>query len=339
MIRILISILASFLLIGCGGDTPPDTSETPKEAPVTEAGPEVRDTERPAGQLIKLGEMASEHVIPREVQVWLPPGYEESGKAYPVLYMHDGQNLFERGFSYTGDEWEVDETMTRLIRGGTIRPAIIVATHNTGPTRWVEYAPQKVVELWPEERLAELQAELDDLLGDRVGEASGLTGDAYLKFLVEELKPRIDEEYRTLTGREDTFVAGSSMGGLISLYALAEYPDVFGGAACISIHWPIGDPGHELAMSSVTAMQTYLAGSRLDPSRQKIWFDRGTETLDAHYGPYAHQMAGWFAARFPSAGEKVTFRTYPGTEHNEKAWAARLRDPLTFLLGVEGEEE
>ncbi|MEM9234123.1 MAG: alpha/beta hydrolase-fold protein [Pseudomonadota bacterium] len=338
MIRLLMSSVASIVLLASCGGSEPESGEDAVEAmaETTIDGPASE------GSLLRLGLMDSEHVVPREVQVWLPPGYENSGERYPVLYMHDGQNLFEGGRSYTGDEWTVDETMTRLMAEGTIRPAIVVATDNTGETRWSEYAPQKVVERWPEDRREEMKEAIREMLDGMENvdpDAMYLQGDAYLRFMVDELKPRIDAEYRTLTGPEDTMVAGSSMGGLISLYALAEYPDVFGAAACVSIHWPIGDPERDDAMTSIPAMQDYLAASALDPTRQRIWFDRGTDTLDAFYGPYAHQMAGWFAAQYPEAGENITFRTYTGTEHNEAAWAARLADPLTFLLGTEGAEQ
>lgn len=336
MMRFLKPLLLIILFSGCSVEN--DGTSAAESGRVNESA---EGAETSSGRLVKLGEVQSKHVRPREVQVWLPPDYDKSAARYPVLYMHDGQNLFERGYSYTGDEWRVDETMERLIANEAVRPAIVVAMHNTGDTRWAEYAPQKVVEKWPETRRDEIKAAVAQMLDgmdDLKAEDIYLQGDAYLRFLVHELKPYIDAEYRTLTDPQNTFLAGSSMGGLISLYGLAEYPDVFGGAACISIHWPIGDPQHEDALSAVSAMQSYLAESRLDPVGQIIWFDRGTETLDAYYSTYADQMEDWFEMQYPNSSENVVFRVYPGTEHNEKAWAARLGDPMTFLLRNEGEE-
>ena len=125
----------------------------------------------------------------------------------------------------------MDEAMTRLAAEGTVREAIIVGVWNT-PKRFEEYMPAKAVS---ESQLP------DDWPGLTWMRKSSIASDAYLRFLVEELKPFIDTSYRTLAGRDDTFIMGSSMGAFISLYALTEYPDVFGGAGCVSIHWPLGD--------------------------------------------------------------------------------------------------
>lgn len=306
-------VCLAFLLASCGG------GERINAIPVVE--------ESVTGILLTFGDMSSGDLAPREVQVWLPPGYDDSDARYPVLYMHDGQNIFETGNSYTGDEWGVDETMTRLIEAGTIEPVIVVGIANTS-NRWADYAPQKVVEMWPEARLEEMHKEVSVLYADQ-----------YLEFIVNDIKPMIDGQFRTQTGPEGTMLAGSSMGGLITLYALAEYPDVFGGGACISIHWPLADPDRDDALDAVTYLQAYLGESGLAPSRQRIWFDRGTETLDAYYEPYAEQMEAWFAGKYSEGAGNVAFRAYPGTEHNEQAWAARLADPLTFLFGTEGAAE
>jgi predicted alpha/beta superfamily hydrolase len=169
--------------------------------------------------------------LPRHVDVWLPPGYErERRRRYPVLYMHDGQNLFDPQLSYTRVDWGVDEALTRLIREGKVRPAIVVAVWNT-PLRVPEYMPQRAVAAGGAAALAGFERQFD----------SPPLADAYLEFLVAELKPFVDAGYRTLRGRDDTFIMGSSMGGLISLYAAAEYPQVFGGVGAVSTHWPAGD--------------------------------------------------------------------------------------------------
>lgn len=139
----------------------------------------------------------------RDVVVWLPPGYDLDGAVrYPVLYMQDGQNLFDPATAYTGVDWRVHETIVNLIDAGRMRPVIVVGICNT-PERLHEYSDSP-------------------------------TGRRYLAFLTATLKPLIDRTYRTLPGREHTAVAGSSMGGLISFLAGWYHPEVFSMAACLS---------------------------------------------------------------------------------------------------------
>jgi len=255
----------------------------------------------------------SRHVDPRNVQVWLPPGYgQDASRRYPVVYMHDGQNLFDPKQAYGGVDWAVDETMTRLIAEGQVRPAIVVGIWNT-PQRLAEYMPQKAV----------TGDEVHFLEGVPPLRRDQLRGDAYLRFLVDELKPFIDRRYRTLPGREDTVVMGSSMGGLISVYAMSEYPDVFGGAAGISTHWPAGEG---IAID-------WFARHLPDPRTHKVYFDYGTETLDAGYAPYQRRMDAAMAAAGYRAGDTWVTREFVGAAHSEKSWRRRVQVPLQFLLG------
>lgn len=258
----------------------------------------------------------SRHVMPRQITVWLPPGYAADGKTrLPVLYMHDGQNLFDPETAYGGVDWGIDETLDRLIAAGEVPATLVVGVWNT-ERRWQEYLPQRPFAL---ERGREAQARLGAEFG------SGPLSDAYLRFLVEEVKPFIDGEYRTRPDREHTFVMGSSMGGLISLYALCEYPEVFKGAGCLSTHWPAGEG----------IMVDYLREALPQPGSHRIYFDYGTKTLDALYEPYqlradvAMQAAGYQAGR-----DWLTLR-FEGAEHTEQAWRERVALPLTFLLEVE----
>jgi predicted alpha/beta superfamily hydrolase len=173
--------------------------------------------------------------------------------------------------------------------------------------------PQKPVES------PEGQAVLAQLARERGGVPRS---DSYLRFLVDELKPLVDAHYRTLPGRQHTFVMGSSMGGLISLYAVEEYLDVFGGAGCLSTHWPAG--GNLL----VDAM-----GARLPrPGAHRLYFDYGTATLDADYEPYQVRMNGHLEAAGYSRGRDWMTGKFEGAEHNEGAWRARVETPLRFLL-------
>lgn len=259
----------------------------------------------------------------RRVTIWLPPGYDDTDEHYGVIYAHDGQNLFEPGRSFSGDEWEMDETLTRLIASGDVPPAIVVGIWH-GDHRWADYVPQTVAEALPEPLRT-------SVLGPYAGR---LYADGYLRFLVDTLKPDIDGAFRTKTGADDTVLIGASMGGLISLYALGEYPEVFGGAAMLSIHWPLGEPDHPDAHQAIQATRDWIDQSGLDPTVQRLWFDRGSEGLDAHYQPYADAIEAHFEAK----GWTAAFQDYPGTDHNEEAWAARLHEPLVFLLSARAAE-
>lgn len=272
-------------------------------------------------QLVEHTNFPSDHVQPRNLSIYLPAGYSADGdETYPVIYAHDGQNLFEPGRSYGGVEWQLDETATALFAGDAVRPAIIVGIWNTNE-RWQEYAPQKAIE-----RLT------GDMASDWLGtELPELKGDAYLRFITQELKPYIDTTYRTQTDAENTLIMGSSMGGLISLYAVAEYPDTFSRAAAVSIHWPLADPGSTISAQADAVMQAYLETSGIDPAKHEIWFDRGTEALDATYAPHAQAMEAWFRAQGWTE-DRAIFRDYPGTDHSEGAWADRADQILTFLL-------
>jgi predicted alpha/beta superfamily hydrolase len=266
------------------------------------------------GSVVSWHEVPSAHVAARDVDIWLPPGYaQHPGQRYPVLYMHDGQNLFDPALSYTGVDWGIDETMTRLIAARQIREAIVVGVWNT-PRRLQEYMPRKPV------TASSLAIGVDGMAPLSVAE---IVSDDYLRFLVEELKPAIDARFRTLPGRDDTAIMGSSMGGLISLYATSEYPQVFGGAAGVSTHWPIGDG----------VVVDWLGAHLPDPATHKIYFDHGTTTIDADYAPYQQRMDALMRKAGYVEGRDWVTRTFDGAAHNEQAWRARVEVPLEFLLG------
>lgn len=264
--------------------------------------------------------VSSKFVGARRVDVWLPPGYEKDpSRRFPVLYMHDGQNLFDPALSYIGVDWGMDEAMTRLAAEGSVREAMIVGVWNT-PKRFEEYMPAKAVS----------ESELpDDWPGLAWMRKSSIASDAYLRFLVEELKPFIDTSYRTLPGRDDTFIMGSSMGAFISLYAVTEYPEVFGGAGCVSIHWPLGDG----------IVIDYLDRHLPAHGMNRIYFDFGTATLDASYESYQRRADALLRAAGWREGVDFLTRKYPGAEHSERAWRARIEVPLTFLLGPPGDQK
>src|SRR5438270_9821510 len=181
-----------------------------------------------AGTIVDLGVLKSHYAYPRRVVVWLPPGYSAHGTKYAVLYMHDGQNLFDKATAGYGMEWEIDEHLSRLIADKKVRPTIVVGIWNT-PKRLQEYVPSKAFATLP----ADYRGKVKALYG------GDPLSDGYLKFIVRELRPMIDKRFNVKTDRADTAIMGSSMGSLISLYAIEEYPQVFGAAGMMSTQWPL----------------------------------------------------------------------------------------------------
>ena len=255
----------------------------------------------------------SNFITPRHVDVWCPPDYFENiAECYPVIYMHDGQNLFDSAAAFGGSGWEIHKTISRLMQAKKIPGALVVGIWNTD-IRWREFMPQKTY--WSLALRRHHEAFINTSGGEPVS-------DAYLRFLVEEVKPFIDSNYRTLSDQPNTFVMGSSMGGLISLYAISEYPDVFCGAGCLSTNWPAGE--FELVHE--------MAKNLPDPKTHKLYFDYGTEALDALYGPYQKRMDEYLRnAGYVENTNWITLK-FVGADHSEKAWRKRVEIPLSFLL-------
>ena len=265
------------------------------------------------GTVVHYEDSPSEYVAPRNLDVWLPPSYDtEPHTRYPIVYMHDGQNLFNPETSFIGVDWGVDEAMTKLIAEGNTREAIVVGIWNT-PRRYYEYLPQRPIREMVDRGFLDLEQQ-----GLEMPES-----DDYLKYIVYELKPYIDANYRTLPGKHDTSIMGSSTGALISIYAVCEYPDVFGGAGCVSTHWPVGE-GYVLQ---------YLQHHIPAPGEHKFYFDYGTETLDSLYEPF--QLKADVILREAGYMESVDWLTikFEGHEHSERAWRERVHIPLEFLIG------
>lgn len=273
-----------------------------------------------SGKLVHYENFESAFVDARNVDIWLPDGYDENtDHNYPVLYMQDGQNLFVPGNSYGGEEWGVDETLTNLASSGKIPDVIVVGIWNT-PKRYQEYMPQKV--------FTGIERSVGGPLLKKYGGMP--VSDNYLKFIVEELKPFVDSVYRTKPDRENTFVMGSSMGGLISIYAISEYPGIFRGAGCLSSHW-IGDPEAEMHAVS-DAFVEYLGKNLPDAGGHLIYFDYGTATLDSLYEPHQLKIDRVMQQKGYQHGKDWITQKYEGHEHNEKYWRERLDIPMLFLF-------
>jgi predicted alpha/beta superfamily hydrolase len=265
------------------------------------------------GSLHHYPSLPSMFINPHNVEIWLPPDYDEgNANGYAVLYMHDGQNLFESQKSFTGVDWGMDETMAALSRENEIRPAMVVAIWNT-PQRLREYLPQRPFCNHPSRRSM-----------NRVIKRYGGTpiSDNYLRFLVYELKPFVDSCYRTRPERESTFMMGSSMGGLISLYAICEYPQVFSGAGCLSTHWPIANK----------LFSKYLKARLPEPGRHKIYLDYGNEANLFGYRKRQKRMEQILKEGGYEYGLDWLSNWYVGDPHSETAWRARVQVPLRFLL-------
>ncbi len=241
----------------------------------------------------------------RDVLVYLPPGYHAArGTRYSVLYMHDGQNLFDGATSFIpGQEWRIDETAQALIGAGKIEPLIIVGIYNAGKDRINEYTPA------------------EDAKYKLGGKA-----DLYGRMLVEELKPFIDAQYRTKKDHRHTGLAGSSLGGLVSLYLALKYSNVFGRVAVVS-------PSVWFANKQIVR----YVGALPKKPKVRIWLDIGTKegrtaeeaqqaVNDARLLKETLAKKGW------RAGKDLTYFEAAGAEHNEGAWAARVESILTFLF-------
>lgn len=264
-----------------------------------------------AGTIVDLGILQSKYADPRRIVVWLPSGYSAKGPKFAVLYMHDGQNLFDTATAGYGMEWQIDETLDRLIQEKMVRPTIVVGIWNT-PKRLQEYVPSKAFNGLPPGYRDKVRA----LYG---GEP---LSDGYLKFIVRELKPMIDGRFNVKTDRANTAIMGSSMGALISLYAIDEYPQVFGAAGMMSTHWPlviapdnkpIGDEEYEIVSST---FEHYLSPTLPDPALHRLYFDHGSETLDAVYARYQDRVDGVVARRGYRQWSNTLSLSFPSQKHN-----------------------
>ena len=228
----------------------------------------------------------------RDVIVYLPPSYGTGTRRYPVIYMHDGQNLFDEVTSFA-EEWRVDNTMDALSVVGL--EALVVGIFNTGENRLAEYSP------------------FED------AEGRGGRGDDYLDFIVDTLKPRIDADFRTRPEREHTTITGSSMGGLISLYAFFRRPDVFGNVGVMSPSLWFAD----------RAIFPFVQAAPVIPG--KVYLDVGTDEGKRTVADVRRlrEMLLWKGYR---RHRDLVYVEQPGAGHSEVAWRQRLHFAIDFLL-------
>ena len=276
------------------------------------------------GRFVEIAAVPSTNITPPHVTIWLPPGYDGAKRRYGVVYMHDGQNLFFPERSNFNKVWAADKSALRLIAARRTGPFIIVGIDQPGAARFRQYAPQSLVEgLAPAYRTAV----------ERLSPGP-LSGDAYLHFLTQDLKPLVDRTYRTRPDPAHTAIIGSSMGGLISCYAFLK-TRVYGRAGCVSSHWPLADPADvgPFNQDIAGAWQQLFAANLGKPAGRRLWMDHGTATLDAAYAPYQAVVDAAVKAQGWRQGRDFESRVYDGAAHEENAWAARLDDVFGFLLG------
>ena len=284
----------------------------------------VNPSKKVEGTLQRLEKFPSNFITARNVDVWLPKNFDNTTK-YSVLYMHDGQMLFDSDKTWNGQEWGVDEHLSALLIDSKIKETIVVGIWNVYSERNANYFPQKVFKLLNKENKAALQS-----MATKKKQVTFVNSDDYLKFIVTELKPYIDTHYPTKTTAKDNAIMGSSRGGLIALYALCEYPEVFGAAACLSTHW-IGTYSNTESNEIPYIIFDYLMDNLPSPKNHKIYFDYGTKKLDALYLPYQNLVSTVLEYK-SFDDESMMNLKFEGHEHSEKFWNQRLAKPLTFLL-------
>lgn len=279
------------------------------------------------GKIDRLDTFVSSYIPTRNIDIWLPEGYDKN-KKYAVLYMQDGQSLYDSSIMWNHQSWDVDDVITSLLHQKQIKDVIVVGIWNGQSSRHAEYFPQRPFEDLSIAERDTVTAQLQRAA--RTKDRFKPVSDNYLKFLVTELKPFVDQHYSTLSNKENTFVAGSSMGGLISMYAICEYPDVFGGAACLSTHWPgtFSTENNPIPEAFVQYLRNHLP----IPTNHKFYFDYGDQTLDALYPPLQKNVDRVMKEKGYSHKNWMT-QFFPGDNHSELSWNKRLHIPLRFLLG------
>ena len=234
----------------------------------------------------------------RDLIVYLPPGYDDQPKRrFPVLYLHDGQNLFDGATSFIpGEDWHVGQTADACIGAGRVEPLIIVGVYNTGKQRLAEYTPTRAPRL------------------------GGGRANRYAKFLLEEVRPFLERNYRVLQGVENTGIGGSSLGGLVSLYLGLRQPNIFGKIAALSpsVWW------------NQRVILRLAAAASVRPL-PRVWLDIGTRE-----GPRivddVERFRDILLGKGWQLGRDLHYQRVEGAEHNEAAWARRVGPFLQFLF-------
>ncbi|MAJ83064.1 MAG: esterase [Flavobacteriaceae bacterium] len=287
------------------------------------------DVELYSGHLFRVNEFQSKHVKSRNVDIWVPQDYSNK-KKYSVIFMHDGGSLFGKKSTGWGSKWKADQVAAQLLDQNKVKDFIIVGIYNTAMTRWNEYFPAKsfnYLEKSFKDSLVKYYENRNDI--------TSLIADDYLKFIVYELKPFIDKNFSVNVEAKETYISGSSMGGLISMYAIFEYPEIFSRAACISTHWVgIGrNKNGEYDKRIPFSIFNYMKNNVPSAKNHRIWFDYGDAKgdLDSYYVDYADYVDTIFSEKGYSNKNFRNIR-FRGEKHNAVSWNKRLDQIFEFLL-------
>lgn len=277
------------------------------------------------GQFIEWEAIPADGLPDQRTSIWLPPEYAaQPGRRFPVLYMWDGQNLFDPAKTHYGKAWMVQDVLSAMVASGTAQPHIVVGIWSPpGKDRYRHYLPQFA----GDNAGGEVAANIAEMAGGPIA------SQRQLDWVADTLKLRIDAKFRTQSATKNTTVIGSSMGGIMSCYAIAARADIFGRASCISAHFALVDP--ELAPANeaqiVGLWADYLGADLGPPKGRRVWMDHGTETLDSYYAPWQKMVSADFAASGWQEGTDFIARTYEGAAHDENSWRARLPEILEWL--------
>lgn len=270
------------------------------------------------GRIIRITDFKSHYVDTRNIDIWLPDNYSKD-QLYDVLYLHDGQMLFDATNTWNKQEWRIDETMQTLINESKINATIVVGIWNNGKYRHSEYFPEAFLS---DLRLDFKEDFLDTWLQNKP------QSDNYLKFITEEVMPYIETNFSVNTGKKHTFIGGSSMGGLISMYAVSKYPQKFGGVMGLSTAW-IGQrqPNTDIPIAAFNYFQKNMPS----PLDSRVYQDHGTIETDQNYNNYQSIIDELFRD-FGFKDFNYKSLVFEHTGHNETDWAKRLAIPLEYLL-------
>ena len=261
----------------------------------------------------------------QEVYVWTPAGYNSTAPCN-VIYMLDGHMLFDANATWNHQEWTMDETVQTLMEEQIIGPTMVVGISFADSLRHSQYTPEK-----PFRRMTPMQQGQAFATKRSSGQLYYLKpevcSDDFARFVVDSLKPYVDGKYRTHQDAAHTFIGGASMGGLMALYTLLEYPQVFGSAFCMSTNWPLTeakqDPGF------LAAWQEYVATRLSLLDKHFIYMDHGGQTKDATYGPYQQSMDLFFKKNGFNRFESKYFEAH---DHSETSWSLRIREVLIRIF-------
>lgn len=266
--------------------------------------------------IFRIENFKSKFVRNRGIEIYLPQGYDSS-KVYKVLYMQDGQNLFDQVVAYQHEPLLLHECILR----NNIHDLIIVGIWNT-EKRFREYLPNEIYK--------SLRRKDKKMIRKEYG---GIPeGDLYIRFLFEELKPFIEEHYTVSRRAEDCFIGGISMGGLISCYIALKYPEQFSTALCLSTHWPLSviHDRERIPDAYLDILKNYLPSS----SNSRFYFDYGTDNIDGWYKKYQLRVDQLFNVEKISSINNFSSQEFDGASHAMSDWKKRIDIPIRFLYKI-----